>query len=212
MFHKSITASIVLAAFATLPLGNLAWSQGAPSPTVRIRGTVVFVDSQKLIVKDRSSGEVVDLARASNMVVSEVYPIKLSDIKQGSFVGAGAMPQPDGSQKALEVVVFPEAARGTGEGHYAWDMKPDSTMTNATVADMAPAPASVHGGRQLRLSYKGGEKTMIVPAGTPIVTFRPGTEALLVPGAQVMINAQEKSGTPTALRVLAGRNGFTPPM
>lgn len=146
------------------------------------------------------------------MAISEVYRIKLSDIKQGSFIGTAAMPQPDGTQKALEVLVFPEVARGTGEGHYPWDLQPQSTMTNATVADLAAAPKNVHGGQQLKLIYKGGEKTLIVPSNVPVVTFRPGTDALLVPGAQVLINAQERNGTPTALRVLAGRNGFTPPM
>ena len=81
-----------------------------------------------------------------------------------------------------------------------------------TVADLAAAPASVRGGQQLKLSYKGGEKTVIVPPNVPVVTFKPATDALLVPGAQVLVNVQERNGTPTALRVIAGRNGFTPPM
>jgi hypothetical protein len=181
------------------------------SDPVRIRGTIVRVDAKTLVVQDRG-GEVVSLARPADMTVSEVYPIKLSDIKQGSFIGTAAMPQADGSQKALEVVVFPEAARGTGEGHRPWDLLPQSTMTNATVADLAAAPKSVRGGQQLRLTYKGGEKIVVVPPNVPVVTFRPGTEALLVPGAKVLVNAQEKNGTPTALRVTAGRNGFAPPM
>ena len=185
-----------------------------PAPTqqpVRIRGTVVVVDQKTIVVKDRG-GEVVSLARAADMPVSEVYAIKLSDIAKGSYIGTAAVPQADGSQKALEVLVFPEAARGTGEGHYPWDLQPASTMTNATVADMAASSTSARGGQQLRLTYKGGEKTVTVPRGTPIVTFRPGTEALLVSGAKVLINAQNRNGTPTALRVLAGRDGFTPPM
>ena len=185
-----------------------------PAPTqqpVRIRGTVVFVDQKTIVVKDRG-GEVVSLARAADMPVSEVYAIKLTDIAKGSYIGTAAVPQADGSQKALEVLVFPEAARGTGEGHYPWDLQPASTMTNATVANMAASSTSARGGQQLHLTYKGGEKTVTVPRGTPIVTFRPGTEALLVSGAKVLINAQNRNGTPTALRVLAGRDGFTPPM
>jgi len=181
------------------------------SAPARIRGTIVRVDAKTLVVQDRG-GEVVSLARPADMTVSEVYPIKLSDIRQGSFIGTAAMPQADGTQKALEVVVFPEAARGTGEGHRPWDLLPQSTMTNATVADLAAAPKSVRGGQQLRLTYKGGEKTVIVPPDVPVVTFRPGTESLLVPGAKVLVNAQEKNGIPTALRVTAGRNGFAPPM
>lgn len=202
----------LLASAALMAAGApiLAFAQAASDP-VRIRGTIVRVDAKTLVVQDRG-GEVVSLERPADMTVSEVYPIKLSDIKQGSFIGTAAMPQADGTQKALEVVVFPEAARGTGEGHRPWDLLPQSTMTNATVADLAAAPKSVRGGQQLRLIYKGGEKTVVVPPDVPVVTFRPGTESLLVPGAKVLVNAQEKNGTPTALRVTAGRNGFAPPM
>lgn len=200
-------AALGLAAMALLPAAASAQS----ADTVRIRGTLVRVDASTLVVQDRN-GEVVSLARPADLSVSEVYPIKLSAIKRGSFIGTAAMPQPDGTQKALEVVVFPEAARGTGEGHRPWDLLPESTMTNATVADLAAAPKSVRGGQQLHLTYKGGEKTVVVPPDVPVVTFRPGTDALLVPGARVLVNAQEKNGTPTALRVTAGRNGFAPPM
>jgi hypothetical protein len=188
-----------------------AASSPAASPPVRVRGTVVYADATSLVVRDRS-GEVLSLARPPELPVSEVYPIKLADIKRGSFIGTAAMPQPDGTQKALEVLVFPEAARGTGEGHFPWDLQPESTMTNATVADLAASPSSVRGGQQMRLTYKGGEKTVVVPPGTPVVTFGPGTPGLLVPGAKVLVNAQARNGTPTALRVLVGRNGFVPPM
>ena len=209
---RSRISPVLLASALFLGAGApvLALAQAASDP-VRIRGTIVRVDAKTLVVQDRG-GEVVSLARPADMAVSEVYPIKLSDIRQGSFIGTAAMPQADGTQKALEVVVFPEAARGTGEGHRPWDLLPQSTMTNATVADLAAAPKSVRGGQQLRLTYKGGEKTVIVPPDVPVVTFRPGTESLLVPGAKVLVNAQEKNGTPTALRVTAGRNGFAPPM
>ncbi|RYF54384.1 MAG: hypothetical protein EOO27_23840 [Comamonadaceae bacterium] len=204
---------VALALTAALAGPSIATAQSAApaAQTVRVRGTVVYADARQLIVKERS-GEVISLARIPNLPVSEVYRIKLADIQKGSFVGTAAMPQADGTQKALEVLVFPEAARGTGEGHFPWDLQPESTMTNATVADLAAAPSSVRGGQQLKLSYKGGEKTVIVPPNVPVVTFKPGTDALLVPGAKVLVNAQERNGTPTALRVIAGRNGFTPPM
>jgi hypothetical protein len=205
-------AAATIACSVAMPISASAQSVSAPAaPTIRIRGTVVYADARQLIVKDRG-GEVVSMARVPNLPVSEVYRIKLADIKHGSFIGTAAMPQPDGTQKALEVLVFPEAARGTGEGHFPWDLQPQSTMTNATVADLAAAPASVRGGQQLKLSYKGGEKTVIVPPNVPVVTFKAATDALLMPGAQVLVNAQERNGTPTALRVIAGRNGFTPPM
>ena len=186
----------------------------AVAPTVRLRAVIERIDPTSITIKERS-GEVITLVRPAAMEVSEVYPIALSDIKAGSYVGTAAMPQADGTQLALEVLVFPEAARGTGEGHRPWDLRPDSTMTNATVADLAAAPSAVPGGQKLTLKYKDGEKTVLVPAGVPVVTFKPGKQdetALLVPGAKVMITAQEQGGKPTALRVIVGRNGFAPPM
>lgn len=205
-----IKYSALLATLAT----TFALAQAPAQPTVRLRATIEKVDAASITVRERS-GEVITLVRPADMAVSEVYPIALSDIKPGNFVGTAAMPQPDGSQVALEVLVFPEAARGTGEGHYPWDLQPQSTMTNATVADLAAAPASVPGGQKLTLRYKTGEKTVIVPTGTPVVSFKPGNadqQTLLVPGARVVITAQEKDGKPTATRVLVGRNGFAPPM
>lgn len=203
-----------LAALTAVTL-SFAQAPAAPAnPTVRLRGTIEKVEPGSITVKERS-GEVITLVRPADMGVSEVYPIALADIKAGSFIGAAAMPQPDGSQLALEVLVFPEAARGSGEGHYAWDLQPGSTMTNATVADLMGAPAAVPGGQQLRLRYKDGEKTVIVPPNVPVVSFKPGKndeQALLVPGARVMVTAQEKDGKPTALRLIVGRNGFAPPM
>jgi hypothetical protein len=208
---KHFAVSLALA--AALPLA-LAQTPAPASPTLRLRATIEKVDATSLTVKERS-GEVITLVRSAAMDVSEVYPLALADIKPGSYIGTAAMPQADGSQLALEVVVFPEAARGTGEGHRPWDLRPESTMTNATVADLAAAPSSVPGGQKLTLRYKDGEKTVIVPPGAPVVSFKPGKadeNALLVPGAKVMITAQEREGKPTALRVIVGRNGFAPPM
>ena len=205
-------------AFSLALLVSTPWAPAqtpAPvNPTVRVRATIEKIDATSITVKERS-GEVITLVRPADMAVSEVFPIALADIKTGSYIGTAAMPQPDGTQLALEVLVFPEAARGTGEGHFPWDLQPQSTMTNATVADLAAAPASVPGGQLLRLKYKDGEKTVIVPPNAPVVSFKPGKEdekALLVPGAKVLITAQELGGKPTALRVIVGRNGFAPPM
>ncbi|MCY7371258.1 MAG: hypothetical protein LH479_10415 [Polaromonas sp.] len=214
MFRTSIAGALALCA------ASLAFSQAAApesamlNPPVRIRGTIEKVDVGTLVVKDRS-GEIVTLARPADMAVTEVVPIALSDVKVGSYIGTAAMPQPDGTQLALEVLVFPEALRGGGAGHRPWDLQPQSTMTNATVANLAAAPASVPGGQQLLLTYPGGEKTVIVPANVPVVTFKEGkadVAALVVPGAKVLITAQEKNGKPTALRMVVGRNGFAPPM
>ena len=219
-FTHSVATLAVLAslassmALAQTPAGRVSDVSPA-NPVVRVRATIDKIDANSITVKDRS-GEVVTLVRAADMPVSEVYPIQLADIKPGSYVGTAAMPQPDGSQVALEVLVFPEAARGSNEGHYPWDLQPQSTMTNATVADLSAAPSTVPGGQKMTLKYKDGEKVVIVPASAPVVTFKPASlddqKVLLVPGARVLINAQDKDGKPTALRMIVGRNGFAPPM
>jgi hypothetical protein len=179
----------------------------AGAPTQRLRGSVESFDGTTLVVKERG-GEVLRLALADNFAVSEVLPIALSSIQPGSFVGTAAVADADGKLRALEVLVFAEAARGSGEGHGPWDLQPGSTMTNATVSEMVVAA----GGRTLKLRYKDGEKTVVVPDGIPIVTLKPGDRSLLVPGAKVLVTAQTRDGKPTALRAAVGRDGFTPPM
>lgn len=200
---------------AVLTASTLSLAQAPAQPMVRLRATLEKIDAVSITVKERS-GEVITLVRPADMSVSEVYPVTLADIKPGSFIGTAAMPQADGSLVALEVRVFSEDARGTGEGHRPYDLQPESTMTNGTVADLAAAPSNVPGGQKLTLKYKTGEKTVIVPTGTPVVSAKPANadeqKALLVPGAKVLIMAQEIEGKPTALRVQVGRNGFAPPM
>jgi len=185
---------------------TLAHAQ-TPAAPQRLRGTVESFDNTTLVVKERS-GEVLRLALADTFAVNEVVPTELASIQAGSYIGTAAMPQADGTLQALEVLVFPEQARGTGEGHYPWDLQPGSTMTNATVADVVGQAK----GRTLTLRYKDGEKKVLVPEGVPVVTVKPGDRALLVPGAKVLVTAQLRDGKPTALRVIAGRNGFAPPM
>ena len=161
---------------------------------------IAHVDATSVTVKDRG-GEVVTMVRPPDMRVVEVLPVTLDAIKPNSFVGAGSLPQPDGTQRAVEVLVFPEAMRGTGEGFRPWDYMPNGTMTNATVSALAAAPSSVPGGRKLVLRYKDGEKTVIVPRGTPIVTFKPAQDdqqVLVVQGAKVVVTAQLKDGKPAA--------------
>jgi hypothetical protein len=133
--------------------------------------------------------------------------VALADVRGGTFVGVGAMPQADGTQRAIAVTVFPEAMRGTGEGHRPFDFMPQSTMTNATVAEVASAPD----GQRMELRYKDGQKTIVVPPGTPIVSLRPADRSLLAAGGSVAVTAQQVAGQPTALRISGGRNGFAPP-
>jgi len=197
--NKLLTATLAL-------LCSIALAQ-APAPTQRLRGTVKSFDGTTLVLAERS-GETITLVLAENFSVNEVVPIEPAAIKPGSFIGTAAATGADGTLRALEVLVFPEALRGTGEGHSPWDLQPGSTMTNATVAELAATPQ----GRSLTLRYKDGEKTVVVPDNVPIVTFKPGDRGLLVTGAKVMVTAQLRDGKPTALRALAGRDGFAPPM
>lgn len=178
-----------------------------PSGEVRrLRGTLQTVTPDRITLLTRE-GDTVVLALGAQLTVAEVYPITLAEVQAGSFIGTAALPQADGSLQAIAVTVFPESARGLGEGHRPFDLQADSTMTNATVADVVSAPE----GRTLQLRYAGGQKTLQVPAGTPVVTFRPADRRLLVPGASVSLSAQLLGGEPTAIRINAGRNGFKLP-
>lgn len=176
----------------------------------RVRGTVASVDGNVLTVKPKD-GATIAIRLADGWGASGVVAAKLSDIKAGDFVGVASIPDKSDADglDALELVIFPEAMRGTGEGHYAWDLQPNSMMTNATVS------AKVDGvkGETLTLSYKGGERKITVPPGTPIVTFAPATTADVKPGVAVFVPAQKKDdGSLAANRVLVGKDGIVPPM
>jgi hypothetical protein len=183
-------------------------AQAQEAPPVRIRGTIERVDGSIYVVKARDGAEL-KLTLSDKLQIAGVMKASLSDIKQGSFVGVTAMPQADGSQRALEVHIFPEAMRGTGEGHYPWDLRPQSTMTNANVEQINTAVD----GRTLTLKYKDGEKKIFVPADAPIVTYGPGDKNDLKPGAKVfIIAAKHADGTLEGRAWRVGRDGVTPPM
>jgi hypothetical protein len=186
----------------------LAASAALAQETVRVRGTIERADGQTLEIKTRE-GLSVTVKLADNFTVAGVVAANLADIKPGTYVGAAAMPLPDGAQRALEILIFPEAMRGFGEGFLPWDLQPQSTMTNATVAEMV---THIEGAR-LKLKYKDGEKTLIVPPGVPIVTLVPAEKSELKPGAKIFIGAATKQadGTLAASRVSVGI-GLTPPM
>ena len=191
----------------SLLLSCLALAQ-PPAPTQRIRGDVVAVDGLNLQVKERS-GEMLTIKLAENYVVTGVAKVGIEAITPNAFVGVASMPQSDGTQTALEVLVFPESGRGSGEGHYPWDLQPGSMMTNATVAEVvAVGPA-----RRMTLRYKDGEKVIVVPANVPIVTFEPGDRAMLKPGAHLLLTAtRQPDGSLTAARAAVGKDGLVPPM
>ncbi|MBR0985250.1 hypothetical protein [Bradyrhizobium liaoningense] len=184
-----------------------AFAQRAPVPT-RVRGTIESVNGDTMQVKSRS-GEDVKLRIAPDVNVSGITKISLADIKVGSFVGATTVPGPDGGQNAVEVHVFPESMRGTGEGSRPYDLKPNSSMTNATVSESVVG----NDGHTLLVKYKDGEKKVFVPDNTPVVTFVPGDKSDLKAGAKVIaFMKQLPDGSCETNRVSVGRDGLTPPM
>lgn len=197
----------VLVSALVLSAPICAEAQPSPVPS-RIRGTIERADGSLLTVKARDGSDL-QLRVPDNVPVSGIERIALADIKPGTFIGVAAMPQADGSQKALSVHLFPESMRGTGEGFRPWDLRPNSTMTNATVDQRVTA----NDGEHLTVKYKGGEKTVVVTPETPIVTYAPGNVAELVPGAKIIAFVNRRSdGSLEASRIGVGRNGLTPPM
>jgi hypothetical protein len=174
--------------------------------TVRVRGAIEKLDGNALSVK-AADGSVVTLMLTGDATVVGVVKATLADVKEGSFVGSAAMPQPDGSQKALEVHIFPETMRGTGEGHRPFTV-PNSTMTNGTVGDMVTASD----GQSLTVKYKGGEKKIVVPPGVPIVRYEIADRSALKPGAHVTATSAVKKpdGTLETARINVGRDGVVP--
>ena len=187
----------------------LAGSAVAQDKPVRVRGEIVALDGSTMTVKSRD-GKDLKIKLADNVGVAGIVPMNIGDIKPNSYIGVSAMPQPDGSQRALHVHIFPEAMRGVAEGFGPWDVRPQSTMTNATVAETV---AGVDG-QTITVKYKDGEKKIVVPKEAPIVTYVPGSMADLKPGAKIFIVAAipQSDGTFTAARVNVGKDGLTPPM
>ena len=168
------------AGFALLIATSATFAQ-QQSPTVRVRGTVEAADGPMLTVKSRDGQATYEVKMADNVAVRGVVKASLSDIKENSFIGITGMPQADGNQKAMEIHIFPESMRGTGEGHRPWDLAPNSTMTNATVAQMVKSVQ----GDEIRLKYKDGEKKIVVAQNTTIVAFVPADKSELRPGAKI---------------------------
>jgi hypothetical protein len=173
---------------------------------VRIRGTIERIEGPVYVIKSREGAEL-KLTLTDNPLYVAIAPSTMADIKPGMFVGSAGMMQPDGTQKAIEVHIFPESMRGTGEGHYDWDLKPQSKMTNGNVEQ------SVSGvdGPVLSVKYKDGEKKLLVTPETVVVTYVPGNKDELKPGTKVFVAAKKQpDGTFQAPRITYGRNGAGP--
>ncbi len=204
----SITKLLVAGALLATSYAAASAQQGPPP--VRIRGTIEKVDGDTVMVKARD-GSAVTIKLADNARVTAMVKAQLSDIKQGSFIGVTAMPQPDGSQKAIGLHIFMDAQKGVvADRHFPWDREPGSTMTNANVE----STVSGVDGQTILVKYKEGEKKVIVPPNTNIVAFTPGTKDDLKPGAQMIVIAGQKQpdGTVVTSGINVGRGGATPPM
>ena len=185
----------------------IATPASAADDTVRIRGTIESVEGPVYVVKNRDGAEL-KLTVTDNPLFVAISPSTMADIKPGMFVGSAGMMQADGTQKAIEVHIFPESMRGTGEGHYDWDLKPQSKMTNANVE---PTVAGVDG-QVLSVKYKDGEKKLLVTPETIVVTYVPGNKDDLKPGTKIFVAAAKKQpdGTLQTPRITYGRNGAGP--
>ena len=201
-FAASLT---VLSVFASQALTSAAWAQ--QPPPVRIRGTIESVDGPMLMIKSRE-GTDMKVRMTDNVAVFGVAKTELSEIKPGSYIGVSAMPEPDGTQKALAVHIFPESQRGAAEGFRPWDLRAGSTMTNATVAETVGGTD----GQNILVRYKDGEKKVVVPPGTPVVTFVAGDKSEVKPGAKIIIFGAVKKddGVLEANRVNIGRARLPP--
>jgi Cu/Ag efflux protein CusF len=196
------TSSVAAAAV----LGLVAVSSVFAQQTMRVSGTVEEVDGDKVVVKPNGGTDVTLTLTAKAMIVA-VVKASLADIKLGDFVGSAAMPQADGSQKALEVHIFAESMRGTGEGHRPFTV-PGSTMTNGTVGDLVTATS----GNTLTVKYKDGEKKIVVGPDVPVVRYVVTDRGELKSGAHIVaLNAVKKpDGSIDAPRINVGRDGLVP--
>jgi hypothetical protein len=205
--YRSTYARPLVAAAMVLASSFCAIAQQPPSPS-RVRGTIVGVDGDVLSVKSRS-GEDVKLRMTGDIRLVGIIKISLSDVKPGSFIGTTTVPGPDGRQNAVEVHVFPEEMRGTGEGSRPYDLRPNSTMTNATVAETVAG----NDGQTLMIKYKDGEKKVVVAPDTPVVTYVAADKSELKPGAKIIAFVKQlPDGSFETNRISVGRDGLTPPM
>jgi hypothetical protein len=200
-----ISRTLAVTCFALVCLTLPASAQ----ETVRIRGMIESIEGPVFVVKNRDGAEL-KLTVTDKPLFVAIVKATIADIKPGMFVGATGVTQPDGTQKAIEVHIFPESMRGTGEGHYDWDLKPKTKMTNANVEQTV---AGVDG-QTLTVKYKDGEKKVLVTPETAVVTYVTGDRSDLKPGIKVFVGAAKKQpdGTVQTPRITYGKDGLTPPM
>ncbi|MEM4987553.1 hypothetical protein V8G57_09165 [Collimonas sp. H4R21] len=204
---SKLLAIIVTSAMLTINALPTALAAG-PGDQVRVRGTVVALTGDQLQVKSRD-GSAITVTLKAGWAASGVAKASISDIKPGDYVGIASLPKSEGGDGALEVLILPPQLKGAGEGSYGYDLKPNSTMTNATVADAVKTVS----GSTVTVSYHGKEKKISISERTPIVTLAPATAEDVKPGAVVFINAEKgTNGKLSAMQIVVGKNGVVPPM
>jgi hypothetical protein len=203
---STIRSLLIAAAAASIVLPSAALAAGTTS---NVRGTIEHVSGDTMQVKD-SKGASVTVRLAQNAKIVSVSKASLADVKPGTFIGTAAMPQPDGGLQAMEIHIFPESMRGTGEGSREWDAGPGSSMTNGTVGQKVD---KVEGNR-LAVKYRGGDKAVTVAPSTKVVALVPGDRNDLKPNEKVFIPAAIAVGNGSfeANRVTVGKDGVAPPM
>jgi len=205
--HRYGRLALAFAA-ALIPMALVSASAFADGTPVRVRGSVVSLEGTKLVVHAKD-GKDITVNLADNFAALAVVKSSMADIKEGTFIGTATVTQPDSTLRSLEVVVFPDKMRGTGEGHYPWDLGSNSMMTNATVANAVKGVE----GQTITVTYKGGEKKIDVPANVPVVTIVPATKEEIKPGAIVFVpTMRQTDGALNGGAVLFGKDGVVPPM
>jgi len=209
--HSLASAMLAASTFA-LPATALLLAPVAAhaqaSDKLHVRGSIVSATAGNLKIKTRE-GKTVDVGLPEGARIAGIGPAAITDIKPGDFVGIASLPKAEGGDGALEVLIFPPTMKGTGEGSYGWDLKPNSSMTNATVANAVKGVD----GHTVTVAYHGKEKKIAVADGTPVVTFAAADKTNLVAGAKVFIVAsKDAKGALVAQQVVVGTQGIVPPM
>jgi hypothetical protein len=213
---KKLALAGIVTAMALFGVTAFA-AEAAPGP---VRGTISAVNGSVLKITE-TTGKQISLALAPGAKVIDVLPASLSDVKAGTYIGTAAIPQPNGTYRAIELKVFPESMRGVGLGTRAWNLKPNSTMTNGTIGGLTRTGGTVgtvgtvSGSSDLTLKVNdgSGEKTVLIPQGVAVVTYAPGTMAELQPGAHVIFFPMTAAdGSLTASQINVGKNSLIPPM
>jgi hypothetical protein len=203
-----VDGRLTLACGVLISMALVSASASADEEPVRVRGAVASLEGTKLVVHAKD-GKDVTVSLADNFAALAVVKSSMADIKEGAFIGTATVTQPDSSLRSLEVVVFPDKMRGTGEGHYPWDLGSSSMMTNATVANAVKGVA----GQTVTLTYRGVEKKIDIPANVPVVSLVPASKNEIKPGAIVFVPTQRQSdGSLQAAAILFGKDGVVPPM